>query len=201
MEAPRDDLISMLAHGAATRDMPLAELQGNVVLLIVGGHDTTRDTLSGSLLALSERPDLFAQLRADRTRVPTMVEEAIRWQTPLAHMRRTAIADVEFHGCRIARGDKVVLWYISANRDETAIADPDAFRIDRPDAGRHLSFGHGIHRCLGGRFAQMALSIIWEAMLDRFEAIEVVDYPIRFASTFNNGYAHLPIRLKRLPAG
>lgn len=201
VEAPRDDLISMLAHGAATRDMPLVELQGNVVLLIVGGHDTTRDTLSGSLLALSERPDLFAQLRADRTRVPMMVEEAIRWQTPLAHMRRTAIADVEFHGCRIARGDKVVLWYISANRDETAIADPDAFRIDRPDAGRHLSFGHGIHRCLGGRFAQMALSIIWEAMLDRFEAIEVVDDPIRFASTFNNGYAHLPIRLKRLPAG
>ena len=200
-EAPRDDLISMLAHGPATRDMPLVELQGNVVLLIVGGHDTTRDTLSGSIVALSGQPAQFARLRADRALLPAMIEEAIRWQTPLAHMRRTATEDVELHGSRIARGDKVVLWYVSANRDETVIADPDMFRIDRPDAGRHLSFGHGIHRCLGGRFAEMALQIIWEEMLDRFETIEVVDRPVRFASVFNNGYQHLPVRLRRLPAG
>lgn len=196
-EAPRDDLISMLAHGPATRDMPLVELQGNVVLLIVGGHDTTRDTLSGGLLALSGKPHLFAELRADRARVPAMVEESIRWQTPLAHMRRTAIADVDLHGHRIARGDKVVLWYISANRDESVIADPEAFWINRPDAGRHLSFGHGIHRCLGGRFAEMALSIIWEEMLDRFAGVTVVEPPMRFASTFNNGYVRLMVRLTR----
>ncbi len=195
-EAPRDDLISMLAHGPATRDMTHLELQGNVVLLIVGGHDTTRDTLTGSILALDRAPDQFARLRADRSLLAGMVAEAVRWQTPLAHMRRTALVDVDFGGRRIARGDKVVMWYISGNRDGDVIADPDSFVIDRPQSGRHLAFGHGIHRCIGSRFGEMALQIIWEEMLDRFAEIEVIGEPARLTSTFNNGYRQMFVRLR-----
>jgi cytochrome P450 len=147
------------------------------------------------VLAVDRTPGLFARLRADRSLVPAMITEAIRWQTPLSHMRRTALTDVELHGQRIARGDKVVMWYASGNRDEAMFMDADSFHIDRPQAARHLAFGHGIHRCIGSRFAEMALQIIWEEILNRFLAVEVVEEPTRIASTFNSGFERMHVRL------
>ena len=164
---PRSDLISMLAHGEATRNMSAREYLGNIILLIVGGNDTTRNSMSGGLLFLSQNPHEFAKLRAKPELVESMAPEIIRYQTPLAYMRRTALADVEFGGQSICKGDKVAMWYISGNRDEEAIEEPDRFIIDRARPRQHLSFGFGIHRCVGKNLAEMQLKILWEEILDR----------------------------------
>jgi cytochrome P450 len=192
---PGNDLISMLAHGEATRNMPPMEYLGNIILLIVGGNDTTRNSITGGLLALSQNPDQEAKLRADPSLIPNMVSEIIRWQTPLAYMRRTAVRDFELAGKTIKTGDKVVMWYVSGNRDETAIENPNAFLIDRPQARRHLSFGFGIHRCVGNRLAELQLKIIWEEILKRFPKIEVMGEPRRVFSSFVKGYESLPVRI------
>jgi cytochrome P450 len=189
------DLISMLAHGPETRDMPPYEFQGNVVLLIVGGNDTTRNTITGSLLALNRNPLQYDKLRAHPELVPSMVNETIRWQTPLAHMRRTALEDVEFRGKTIRKGDKVVMWYISGNRDEEVIVDPESYIIDRERPKQHISFGVGIHRCVGNRLAELQLQIVWEEILKRFPRIEVMAEPERIYSTFVRGYRSLPVRI------
>ena len=165
---PRTDLVSMLAHGAATRNMPPMEYMGNLVLLIVGGNDTTRNSMTGGLLALNDNPEQFAKLRANPALVDSLVPEIIRWQTPLAYMRRTAMQDVELGGKQIKAGDKVAMWYLSGNRDETAIDNPDQFIIDRARPRQHLSFGFGIHRCVGNRLAELQLKILWEEILARF---------------------------------
>jgi cytochrome P450 len=190
---PAGDLISMLAHGEATRNMPMREYRGNVILLIVGGNDTTRNTISGSVLALNQNPDQYAKLRAHPELLPSMVSETIRWQTPLAHMRRTALADYELAGKQIKKGDKVVMWYVSGNRDETVIENPNAYIIDRARPRQHLSFGFGIHRCVGNRLAELQLQIVWEEILKRFPEIRVVGEPKRTYSTFVKGYEHLPV--------
>ena len=192
---PGNDLISMLAHGEATRDMPPMEYLGNVILLIVGGNDTTRNSLTGGLYALSKNPQEEAKLRADPSLIPNMVSEIIRWQTPLAHMRRTALEDFELAGQTIKKGDKVVMWYVSGNRDDTVIEDADKFIIDRPNARRHLSFGFGIHRCVGNRLAEMQLRIVWEEILKRFPKIEVLEEPKRVYSTFVKGYERMMVRI------
>jgi cytochrome P450 len=192
---PGNDLISMLAHGEATRNMPPFEYLGNILLLIVGGNDTTRNSITGGLLALSQNPAEEAKLRADPSLIPNMVSEIIRWQTPLAYMRRTAIEDFELSGKTIRKGDKVVMWYVSGNRDDTVIDNPNAFLIDRPQARRHLSFGFGIHRCVGNRLAELQLKIIWEEILKRFDNIEVVGEPKRVYSSFVKGYETLPVRI------
>jgi cytochrome P450 len=192
---PGGDLISMLAHGPETRDMPPYEFQGNVVLLIVGGNDTTRNTITGSLLALNRNPLQYDKLRAHPELIPNMVNETIRWQTPLAHMRRTALEDVEFHGKTIRKGDKVVMWYISGNRDEEVIADPESYIIDRERPKQHISFGVGIHRCVGNRLAELQLQIIWEEILKRYPRIEVLAEPERIYSTFVRGYRSLPVKI------
>jgi cytochrome P450 len=194
---PASDLISMLTHGEATRHMPRAEYLGNVLLLIVGGNDTTRNSISGGLLALSRHPDQYEKLRADPSLVASMVPEIVRWQTPVAHMRRTATQDVEFHGKTIRRGDKVVMWYVSGNRDEAAVDDPDAFIIDRPRPRQHLSFGFGIHRCVGNRLAEMQLRVVWEETLKRFPVVEVVGEPVRAKSCLVREYSALPARIPR----
>ena len=147
--APGNDLISMLAHNPATRNMPPREYLGNLILLIVGGNDTTRNSISGGLYFLNQNPDQYAKLRQDLSLIPNMVSEIIRYQTPLAYMRRRALADIEINGKRIAKGDKVAMWYISGNRDDEVIEEPNLFVIDRPRARQHLSFGFGIHRCVG----------------------------------------------------
>ncbi|HEY0942299.1 MAG TPA: cytochrome P450 [Steroidobacter sp.] len=192
---PGNDLISMLAHGAETRNMPPHEFQGNVVLLIVGGNDTTRNSISGSVLALNQNPEQYQKLREHPELIPSMVSETIRWQTPLAHMRRTAVEDVEFAGKRIRKGDKVVMWYLSGNRDDTVIERPNEYIIDRARPRQHISFGYGIHRCVGNRLAELQLQIIWEEILKRFPVIEVVGEPERVYSTFVRGYRSLPVRI------
>ncbi len=192
------DLISMLAHGESTRNMPPMEYLGNLILLIVGGNDTTRNSISGGVVALNQNPDQYQKLREHPELIPNMVSEIIRWQTPLAHMRRRALQDTELRGKQIKKGDKVVMWYVSGNRDEDAIADPDAFIIDRPKARQHLSFGFGIHRCMGNRLAEMQLRVVWEEILKRFHTVEVVGEPVRVRSNFVKGYSHLPVRLHAL---
>ena len=190
---PKDDLVSMLAHADATRNMSPQEYLGNVLLLIVGGNDTTRNSLTGGLLAFSQNPDQYAKLRANPALLDSTIPEIIRWQTPIAHMRRTALADAELAGQHIKKGDRVVMWYVSGNRDEEAIENPNAFIIDRARPRQHLSFGFGIHRCVGNRLAEMQLRIVWEEILKRFPTIEVTGEPKRVFSTFVKGYVTLPV--------
>ena len=190
---PAGDLISMLAHGEATRNMEPREYFGNIVLLTVGGNDTTRNTISGSILALNQNPDQYAKLRANPGLIPSMVSETIRWQTPLAHMRRTALEDVEFQGKTIRAGEKVVMWYVSGNRDEEVIDRPNDYIIDRERPRTHMSFGFGIHRCVGNRLAELQLKVIWEEILKRFPVIETVGEPKRVYSSFVKGYERMPV--------
>jgi cytochrome P450 len=196
-EPPRGDLVSMMAHGEATRNMTPEEYLGNIILLIVGGNDTTRNSITGGLLALNQNPAEYDKLRADPGLIVSMVPEIIRWQTPLAHMRRTAVADIELAGKTIRKGDKVVMWYVSGNRDEAAIEEPERFIIDRERPRQHLSFGFGIHRCVGNRLAEMQLRIVWEEVLKRFPRIEVVEEPRRVRSSFVKGYEEMLVRIPR----
>jgi cytochrome P450 len=195
-QPPRFDLISMMAHSDATRDMPLNEFIGNFALLIVGGNDTTRNTMSGSLMAFAEYPVERAKLEADPALLPSAVSEMIRWQTPVIHMRRTATRDTELAGKAIKRGDKVVMWYVSGNRDESVIDDPEALRIERPKVRQHLSFGAGIHRCVGDRLAELQLHILWREMLKRDLRPEIVGEPVRLYSNFLRGIRSLPVIIR-----
>jgi cytochrome P450 len=190
---PAGDLISMLAHGEATRGMNQFEYLGNVILLTIGGNDTTRNTISGSVYALNKFPDQYAKLRADPSLIPSMVSETIRWQTPLAHMRRTAKVDTEVGGKMIRKGELVAMWYVSGNRDDEVIENPNAYVIDRERPRHHLSFGFGIHRCVGNRLAELQLRVIWEEILQRFPEIIVSAEPKRVFSTFVKGYESLPV--------
>jgi cytochrome P450 len=192
---PGNDLISMMAHADATRNMEPMEYLGNVILLIVGGNDTTRNSISGGLLALNQNPKQYEKLRDNPALIPSMVPEIIRYQTPLAHMRRRALADYDLGGKTIRTGDKVVLWYVSGNRDDEAIENPNAFIIDRERPRQHLSFGFGIHRCVGNRLAEMQLRIVWEEILKRWDFVEVVGEPSRVLSNFVRGYDNLPVRI------
>jgi cytochrome P450 len=199
---PRNDLISMLAHSPATRHMGPAEYLGNVILLIVGGNDTTRNSISGGLLALNRFPAEYDKLRANPALVESLVPEIIRWQTPLAHMRRTALRDTLLGGKQIRQGDKVVMWYLSGNRDEEAIEQADRFIIDRARPRQHIAFGFGIHRCVGNRLAELQLTVLWQEILKRFEHIEVVGEPVRTKSNFVHGFMSMPVVIaaRRAPA-
>jgi cytochrome P450 len=192
---PSNDLISMLAHGESTKNMGPMEYLGNLILLIVGGNDTTRNSISGGLWFLNRFPSEYAKLRANPGLIPNMVSEIIRYQTPLAHMRRRALADTEIGGKQIRKGDKVIMWYISGNRDEDVIDRPYEFLIDRPKARQHLSFGFGIHRCMGNRLAEMQLRVLWEEIMKRFDKVEVVGDPTHVPSSFVHGYTDLPVRI------
>ena len=194
-QPPKADLVSMMAHSEATRSMDPNNFLGNLILLIVGGNDTTRNSLSGSVYALNLFPEQYKKLRENHALVQNLVPEVIRWQTPLAHMRRTALTDTEIAGKAIKQGEKVVMWYLSGNRDEDMFENADDLVIERRNARNHIAFGFGIHRCLGLRLAELQLRIVWEEILQRFETIEVVDEPKRTYSNFVNGYETLPVRI------
>ncbi len=187
------DLISMMANNPDTQDMDPMEYLGNLILLIVGGNDTTRNSISGGVLFLNENPDQYAKLRANPALITSMVPEIIRYQTPLTYMRRTALEDVELRGKTSRKGDKLAMWYVSGNRDEEVIDRPKDFIIDRANPRHHLSFGFGIHRCMGNRLAEMQLRLLWEEILNRFEHVEVVGPPERVQSSFVRGYSDLPV--------
>jgi len=190
---PKFDLVSMMAHAEATRNLSVTDYHSNVVLLIIGGNDTTRNTISGSIYALNKNPGEYDKLRANPALIPSMVSETIRWQTPLAHMARTATRDFEIEGKTIKAGDRVVMWYVSGNRDDRQIVEPDRYLIDRERPRNHLSFGFGIHRCVGNRLAELQLTIIWEEILKRFPEVRLAGDPQRTHSVFVKGYETLPV--------
>ena len=194
---PKFDLISMLAHGESTKDLisePM-KLLGNIILLIVGGNDTTRNSISGGVIALNEYPDEYQKLRDDVALIPNMVSEMIRWQTPVIHMRRTALKDFDLNGKDIKKGDKVIMWYLSGNRDESVFPDADRLIIDRQNARQHVSFGFGVHRCMGNRLAEMQLRVLWEEIQNRFRKVEIVGEIKRLPNNFIRGISDVPVVL------
>jgi cytochrome P450 len=192
---PGEDLVSMLVHGEETKDMSPLEFLGNLILLIVGGNDTTRNSMTGSVYALNKFPQQYDQLVAEPEKIPSFVAELIRWQTPLAYMRRTANNDCIIGGKQIKKGDQILMWYVSGNRDESVFEKPDEIRMDRKNVRNHLSFGFGIHRCMGNRLAELQLKILWEEILKKFEKIEVLEEPERTYSSFVKGYTRMPVRV------
>jgi cytochrome P450 len=189
------DFITLMAHSPAFQKMDPMEFLGNLILLIVGGNDTTRNSISGGVLMLNENPSEYQKLNNDPSLIPNMVSEIIRYQTPLMHMRRTASRDVMLGGQQIHDGDKVVMWYVSGNRDSTKIDRPDEFIIDRPGARNHVSFGFGVHRCMGNRLAEMQLRLVWEEIVKRFEKVEVTGPVVRLKSNFVRGIVEMPVIL------
>ncbi|PZN95028.1 MAG: cytochrome P450 [Alphaproteobacteria bacterium] len=194
---PSGDLVSLMAHSNAMGDMEYNERMGNLILLIVGGNDTTRNSMSGMVHAFHQYPGEWARLIADPTRIPAAVPEIIRWQTPLSHMRRTCLEDTELNGHQMKKGDKVVMWYISGNRDESVFPDAERLDISRPNARRHLAFGFGVHRCVGARLAELQIQILIEEMLKRRMTVRVTGEPEYVAQSFVHGYKKLPVVIER----
>ena len=196
-ENPGFDLVSMLANGEATKDIPMVEQLGNLLLLIVGGNDTTRNTMTGSVYGLNKFPDQYDKLLANPDLISNFVPEVIRWQTPLSYMRRTANHDTELGGKQIKKHDQVLMWYLSANQDEDVFENAHVLDIERHNADRQLSFGYGIHFCMGSRVAELQLRVLWEEILQRFKRIEIQDEPERVFSSFVHGYTRLPVTVTR----
>mgnify|MGYP006267289853 FL=1 len=196
LQEPKLDLISMMAHNPSMRGMSESQYIGNLVLLLVGGYDTTKNSMSGGVLALSEHPDQRTKLFNNPSLIPSLIGEIIRYQTPIIHMCRTVAMDTQFNGNILKEGDRVVLWYLSANRDASVISDPDKFILDRAKPHKHLSFGAGIHRCVGDRLASLQLKILWEEIVSQNLNIEVVSQPIRQYSNFIRGFEKMPVIIR-----
>ncbi len=194
---PSRDLISMMINSDAMNHMSPQEFMGNLVLLIVGGNDTTRNTMSGIVQGLDQFPDQRAIFENDPSVIPNAVQECIRYVTPLAHMRRTATEDADLFGNQVKKGDKLILWYLSANRDETVFENPDKLDITRENARRHLSFGYGIHRCVGARLAELQLKILLEEMHARRMRVNVTGKVERVRANFVHGFRKLGVTLSK----
>ncbi|MEN9727049.1 MAG: hypothetical protein RL434_1415 [Pseudomonadota bacterium] len=192
---PRGDLLSLMVHSEGTRDLDPGQFLGNLINIIVGGNDTTRNSLTGGVVALNQYPAEYEKLRQSPSLIPSMVPEIIRWQTPISHMARTAITDFELGGAHLRKGDRIALWYLSGNRDDGEIPNPEAFIIDRPTPRRHLSFGFGTHHCVGYRLAELQLQVAWEEIQKRFHRVEVMGAPTRVCSNIIHGYSALPVRV------
>ncbi len=194
-DTPGNDLITMLTRGESTKNMDPMEYLGNIILLIVGGNDTTRNSMTASVYGLNKFPGEYDKLIADPSLIPNLSSEIIRWQTPLAHMRRTALEDIELNGTMIKKGDKVAMWYVSGNRDADVFENAHDIIIDRPNARRQMSFGYGIHRCVGNRLGELQIKILWEEILKRFPKIELMEEPTRTPGCFVKGYTYMPVRI------
>ena len=195
-QPPGKDLISTMMHSEAMSHMDDGEFMGNLLLLIVGGNDTTRNSMSAFAYALNQFPEQRAKLEADPTLIPNAVQEIIRWQTPLAHMRRTAKEDYDLQGHHIRKGDRVAMFYLSANRDESVFPNGEAIDITRENARRHLSFGYGIHRCVGARVAELQLTSLLEEMAKRRLRVVVDAEPDFVPGCFVHGYKKMMVHLE-----
>jgi len=194
-EPPRPDLVSMLVYGAQSRSLTPQDYVSTMALLTIGGNDTTRNTITGGLYAMHQHPEQLDLMRRNRALIKSAVNEILRWVTPVIHIRRTAKADIGFRGKTIRTGDRVILWYVSGNRDAAVYDRPHTFDVTR-EGPRHLSFGYGVHFCVGARLAEMQLKILWEELLERFQQIEVLAPPTRVRSNFLHGMKAMPVRLR-----
>lgn len=192
---PGPDIASLLAnteiHG---EPVPLGDFVGNLILALVGGNETTRNSINHSLIAFANNPDQWDAIRADPALLPNAVKEMVRYASPVIHMRRTATRDTELGGQAIRKGEKVVVFYPSGNRDPSIFADPDAFDITRP-IRQHLAFGAGTHVCVGSRLAEMQLRLAFATMARHVRRIEIIGEPSRVRSNFINGFKRLEVRL------
>lgn len=190
------DILSQLVGGPYASEMlgDMAHFMGTVSL-VVGAGETTRSAASAIVVAMNQYPEEWQRLLKEPSLVGNAVQEIIRWQTPLAHMRRTAVEDVDIQGARIQRGDRVVLWYCSGNRDEELFPKGEALDIRRANARKHLSYGYGIHRCIGRHAAEMQLRLLLEEMVSRFSCVELLKAPIRTESNYFAGYDEMMVRL------
>ncbi|MEN9925067.1 MAG: hypothetical protein RL268_1193 [Pseudomonadota bacterium] len=193
---PTDDLLSRMVHSEAMGHMEPMERIANIALLIVGGNDTTRNSMSALVEAFDKYPEQFDRLRADPSLIPNAAQEIIRWQSPVTHMRRTALEDTQLGGQTIRKGEKVVMWYISANRDEKMFPDAERFDVGRENARRHLSFGHGIHRCVGAKLAESQIATLIGEMVNRNIRVVPEGAPERLASPFLHGFTAMPVRIE-----
>ena len=196
---PSDDLLSRMVHSEAMGNMDVMERIANIALLIVAGNDTTRNSMSALVEAFDRYPGELERLRADPALIPNAAQEIIRWQSPVTHMRRTALTATELGGQPIAAGDKVVLWYISANRDEAVFEDAERFDVSRANARRHLGFGHGVHRCVGARLAEVQLAAVIEQIAGLHAAVVPQGPPSRLASPFLHGFTAMPVQIAPTP--
>jgi cytochrome P450 len=199
-QAPRDDLLSVMAHEGRIAGQPVSVIDAVAMCFIVAtaGHETTRNAISGGLLALLQHPGEWKRLREDPRLLDTAVDEILRWTSPVVHFARTATRDTELGGRRIARGESVAMFYPSANRDEAVFSDADAFRVDRAP-NPHLAFGIGEHFCLGTPLARLELRILFGQLLQRLEHAELVGEPERLRASLVGGVKHLPIRYRIRP--
>lgn len=195
--SPTDDLLSRMVHSEAMGHLPPAERLANIALLIVAGNDTTRNSIAGLVEALNLYPDQLDRLRADRSLTGNAAQEIIRWQSPVTHMRRTALRDVEVGGQHIREGEKIVMWYVSGNRDESVFKDAERFDVGRENARRHIAFGHGIHRCVGARLAEVQIAAVIDELVERRLRPVLAGAPVRLASPFLHGFNAMPVRLEQ----
>jgi cytochrome P450 len=198
-EPGTNDLISMMLRSDAMKDMDEGEFMGNLILLIVGGNDTTRNSMSAYAYAMNKFPKAQARLEEDHSPelAVNAMHEILRWQTPLSHMRRTALEDHVVEGQLIKKGDKIALWYVSGNRDESIFTNPDTVDVDRENARRHLAFGYGIHRCVGARAAELQLTALIGEMQKRRLRVKLVEEPERVPACFVHGYRKMMVTLER----